>query len=192
MVYTSTSLPPKRISGRHKFEKPDFIINNDGLKFGVEVTEYYQDLTSGNYANIPEYMSSILADESNIMKKDRGKLYKAQVGFNIGGMPTYARPMVFREFLSPQKRLERLDEIIEAKVQALKGYDVSKLDFVDLVIHDQGDLFGGDGGCEIQKYLRELSLLPIADLPYKRVYICKKIGVFEEPIVLRSKPGSIG
>lgn len=169
-----------------KSEKPDFIVNHNGAKFGVEVTEYYQDQTSGNYANIPGYMDNILACELKIMKKDKGKLRKVQVDFEVNGSSVYSQNMMFREFLSPHDRLKRLEDVINSKAQAIEGYDVKKLKYVDLIVHDQGDLFGGEGGREIWRRLTRLSVEPKTNLPYRHIYICKKFGSFDEPIIFRS------
>ncbi len=170
-----------------KSENPDFIIHAEDGDFGVEITEYYQDAeTSGYYTNDKQYMSNILDDENNIRSKDRGKLERVTIGIGLGdNSPQYWQNMVYRRHLSPPERLRRLDEVIDAKVKSFKHYDHS-LRFIDLVVHDQGDLFGGKGGREIRQYLLELSQRALKDMPFRKIYISRKIGVFDKPITLSS------
>ncbi|OGL21558.1 hypothetical protein A2707_06000 [Candidatus Saccharibacteria bacterium RIFCSPHIGHO2_01_FULL_45_15] len=167
-------------------DKPDFVVSHNGILFGVEVTEYYQDQTSADYANVPNYMNNILDDESMIKRKDRGKLEKVRVGFEMGGVPMYTQDAVYRQSQPIQDRLKKLNDIINAKITSMQEYKMDDLEFVELIIHDQGDLFGGESGREIYRYLSELSQSPLEGLPYRRIYISKKFGVFDEPIIFRS------
>lgn len=170
-----------------KIENPDFIIHAEDGDFGVEITEYYQDVeTSGYYTNNKQYMNNILDDENNIRSKDRGKLERVTIGIGLGdNSPQYWQNMVYRRYLSPAERLRRLDEMIDAKVKSFEHYDHS-LRFIDLVVHDQGDLFGGEGGREVRQYLLELSQRPLKDMPFRKIYISRKIGVFDKPITFSS------
>lgn len=169
----------------HKAERPDFIIHHEGGMFGVEVTSYYQDQTSARYNNTPGYMHNILEDEGNIKKKDRGKLAPVLVGMGSGDKPEYTTTMVFQKYLSFENRLNTLEQIINSKID--KSHQYSKdLEAIDLIVHDQGDLFGGEDGRKIEKYLIELSQVPIKGLPYRKIYISKKHGAFDEPITFVS------
>lgn len=167
-------------------DKPDFVVSHNGISFGVEVTEYYQDQTSAGYANIPNYMNNILDDESMIKRKDRGKLEKVRVGLEMGGVPMYSQDAVYRQSSSAQDRLKKLNDIINAKITSMQDYNMDNLEFVELIIHDQGDLFGGESGRKIHQHLSELSQSPFKGLPYRRIYISKKFGAFDEPIIFRS------
>lgn len=56
--------------------------------------------------------------------------------------------------------MKKLNDIINAKITSMQDYNMDNLEFVELIIHDQGDLFGGESGRKIHQHLSELSQSP--------------------------------
>lgn len=61
-------------------EEPDFIIEFENEKFGVEITEYYYNEASARLKNYKGYIEKILkSDSSNILdKRDKGIIEKVR------------------------------------------------------------------------------------------------------------------
>ncbi len=62
-------------------EQPDFIINSDTEKFGVEVTEFYYNESTARLKNYKGYKEKILNsnNDSVLDRRDKGKLTRCQL-----------------------------------------------------------------------------------------------------------------
>jgi hypothetical protein len=161
---------------------PDFIISHADVKFGVEVTEYYQDNASGQYANKPGYFNNLIEGKEEPRKKDGVEVVELGVGLNNG--PLHFQKWVWRPYRSANTRLDKLIFDIGKKVEKYHlSPQVPNLQYIDLIVHDaQGDLFGGTDGPVIKRHLIKVSSKQLAGMPYRKIFICEKHGIRDKVI----------
>lgn len=166
----------RRVCSKDKYpnvvasENPDFIVDN-GNKFGVELVEYYQDDSSGRFANVPNYLNR-LVDDGFIHPRDKGiiEVVEPQVEVSPGVWHSLGKAS-YKPILSADERIKRLILLIDAKHKKYKNYDRS-LAWIDLLVIDKGDLYSGTEKRQTKQYLRDLQKNnPQLSSPFKNIYI---------------------
>lgn len=160
-------------------EQPDFLIETDNVKFGVEITEFYLNESVARLINYPGYKERILNsnDNSVLDKADVGVLSKHEMyildktdnkykflfdfvavkyddNLNFHSRPSY-------EFIE-----NKIIDIISTKNEKSKEYD--KFDYTELIIQSMEMIS--------EEYLKKLSLskkiLDVVDKSsFKRMYL---------------------
>jgi len=122
-------------------EQPDFILKENNLKFGVEVTEFRCSDIGFRLENIPNYIDDLLDHEKFRHKEDIEQLTVDYIQYiNTEGDVVHRTKAVGRNGASIEEYRTRLCQRIKSKSESLKGYD-TRLSHVNLIIHDKEGLF---------------------------------------------------
>ncbi len=99
-IYNENEYKYNEINGE-KQEKPDFILRrNNGIEFGVEVTELYYNETSARLKKRPKYVEDIKRGE--IDKRDIKLLHVNSLYLDIGNDNEPDYQFLFNNFTIPQ------------------------------------------------------------------------------------------
>jgi hypothetical protein len=154
-------------------EEPDFIIKKKGIKFGVELTNYYQHgETGGRIANDKNYLNRLI-DDGTVHPRDRDIVEVVNVGMDIGDRAILSSSnLMYTPILPANDRLKKLATDIENKNRLYKHYN-KDLEYIDLLIYDDGDLSKGTEDRHIIEYLKSLQEKNEAqlDTPFENIYI---------------------
>lgn len=163
-------------------DKPDFVIEGQDEKFGVEITDYYYNDSSARLKNMPGYIERILNsnDDSVLDKRDKGLISKTTlylmdtrdnqykyVGDNVA--LKYDKDLSWDEDPDYVSVEERLIEIINDKDSKSNEYE--KLDYCELFIQDREGYFAKDNNRQISLYNSDSILNAVANSNFKRVYL---------------------
>ena len=177
-VYSVTEYPEVDLS-----EQPDFIVHGLDTTFGVEVTEYYQDDSSSRLINITGYAARAI-DEGTVHPKDVGIIEIQEPEFEKpdGSYVSYGKA-VSKPILPANERMNKVGAIINNKNKLFDSYN-KNLDYIDLVIYNNGDLFAGVDGPIIVDSLKSLQLSrPDLYTSFKNIYILSQEK--DEPKIIK-------
>lgn len=170
-------------------ENPDFILKDNGNNdiFGVEVTRYYDTPTSGRHKNIPNYSENII-NKVFIHKGDIGKLKIIEdiTRINDDGTETpLLDKAVMRQLPQSPDRIKTLKMLVTEKNSKFTKYDHS-LKYIDLIIHDDGDLIAG---IDIQKtqilnYLRQQEQVNTIVSPFRKIVLVIQVSTKEHITII--------
>lgn len=135
-------------------EKPDFILERNGERFGVEVTEYFHAESSARMRKQKDYVKKV-ANNEWIHKNDTLDLESVDTWIvDEDGSEKYIGRAV--RSLNPtwQEMIHSINRDILQKNALFSTYD-SSLAHIDLLIFDQGDLRKGLETNELFAYLHE-------------------------------------
>ena len=163
-------------------DKPDFIIDGDNERFGVEITDYYYNDSSARLKNQPGYFNEIIkSDNDSILnKKDRGLITREAIYIKDTTDDKY-KFLVDTVGLKYNDRYDyniepsyedvekQLIDRIQEKNEKSKEYE--KLDYYELFIQDREKYFAKNRNRQIRLYNSKLLLNAITKSKFKRVYL---------------------
>lgn len=170
-------------------ERPDFIITKDNIKFGVEVTGFYYNLSSARLQNQKNYFNRLIKnptlDSSYIHKDDKKNLLPSKLYCRANQNEKYKHWLdcillktdysdIPGEKPSFSFFENKIIDIINAKNLKSIKYDNS-LNYIELIINDTESFFSGLNDENIKEIFNSPNLLAVVEKSnFYRVYIVSK------------------
>ena len=152
-------------------DKPDIILEKDGIKVGIEVTRYNQSVAVAALRNDPKFIDAIYKDPENRRRKRPTELVPAVLATEEG---EYAGSVIMYEFESYYDRIYKLNECISNKISKSKEYNLNEVNELELIIYDESGLFDGTDGRRIYRELMANDKAWRDISPFSTLYIVKK------------------
>lgn len=149
-------------------EKPDFILEKDGEKFGVEITKLYYNTSSARLKEIPDYTYKLL--RNGIPRNDQGILNPHMIFVSVDGAWKYLGDTIGEKFKTYDDYISALVRLIKNKTEKAKDYQ--KLDYLELFVDDRERYLFFKDISELKYLEQSPELLEVLkDSPFKRIYI---------------------
>ncbi len=148
-------------------EKPDFILINGTQRYGVELIEHFTNEASARTRR-PSYVKKV-ANNEWVHKADIDVLESVDTWVvNVDGSEQFTGRAV--KSLNPtwQEKIHNINKIVIKKNKLFNTYE-AELDYIDLLIYDQGDLRKGTDTCELFAYLYARVVADDLFSPYRNV-----------------------
>ncbi len=151
-------------------EPLDFLVSNDSHKFGVEVTRLYYNDGFGRLNNKKDYKDELERgiyvhkdDYANLKIKSTYLLIPSDNQFHFAfNKVTYTKP-------TEEEFANRIVQIIRSKDVKAKKYDLTKTEWLELIISDENKYF--DDGNALSKEEQQRIIDEVHNSIFKTVYI---------------------